>query len=157
VAAEEAPEGGAGALRLQVPERHVDRRDREHGRAAAPAVVQRPPQLLPQALDEVGVLAGQDLGHLAGEDVVDGAAVAADGEGVADAFRTISVAHADRAELEGAHLAVGAVGEHRRQGHPVEAGLEVRDRGHGARDLTVSRLCRMTTRSRNAPRITDCQ
>ena len=65
VAAQQAPQGRAGALRLQVPERHVDGGDRQHGRTAAAAIVQRPPQLLPQLLDPVGVLAGQDLGHLA--------------------------------------------------------------------------------------------
>ena len=79
---------------------------------AAAAIVQRPPELLPQPLDPVGVLAGQDLGHLARQDVVDGAAVAADREGVADALGPVRVAHAHGAQLEGAHLAMGAVGQH---------------------------------------------
>ena len=92
--------------------------------------MQCPPELLPQALDQVGVLAGHDLGHLAGQDVGDRAAVAADGEGVADAFGAVGVAHADGAELEGAHLAMRAVGQHRRQRHAVEAGLELLDRRH---------------------------
>ena len=43
---------------------------REHGRSAAAAIVQRPPHLLPQLLDPVGVLAGQISGDLARQDVV---------------------------------------------------------------------------------------
>ena len=36
---------------------------RQHGRAAAAAIVQRPPGLVPKPLDVVGILAEQDLGQ----------------------------------------------------------------------------------------------
>ena len=93
--------------------------------------MQRPPGLLPQPLDVVGFLAGHDLGDLARQHGVDGAAVAADGVGVADALAAVGVAHADSVQLERAHLAVRAVGQDLRQRHPVEAGLDRRQLRHG--------------------------
>ena len=60
----------------------------------------------------VGLLAGHDLGELAPQHRVDGAAVAADREGVADALGAVGVAHPHGVELEGAHLAVRRVGQH---------------------------------------------
>src|SRR5262245_18395515 len=43
VPAEHPPERLAAALRGEVPERDVDRRDRQDDRPAAPAVMERPP------------------------------------------------------------------------------------------------------------------
>ncbi len=59
----------------------------------------------------IALLAGEDVGHLARQDGVDGRAVAADREGVADALGAVGVAQPHRVQLEGAHLAMRAVGE----------------------------------------------
>ena len=131
VAAEGLPEREVGALRLEVPQGHVEGRERQDGRAAAAAVMEGPPGLVPEALDLVGLLAVHDLGQFAGEDRVDGGAVAADGEGVADALRPVGVADAHGVELEGAHLAMHGVGQNGRQRDAVEAGFDGSDPGHG--------------------------
>ena len=130
-AAEEVPQRQPGAAALQVPERHVEGREREHRRSAAAAVVERPPGLEPQALDVVGFLAGHDLDELAPQHRVDGAAVAPDRVGVADALGAVGVADPHRVELEGAHLAMGRIGQHLRQRDAEEAGFDRADGGHG--------------------------
>jgi hypothetical protein len=126
VAAERLPQGEIGALGLQVPQGHVEGRERQHGRAAAAAVMERPPGLVPEALDLVGLLAVHDLRELAGENGVDGGPVAPHREGVAHPLGAVAVADADRVELEGPHLAVHGVGEHLGQRDAVEAGIRSR-------------------------------
>ncbi len=63
-------------------------------------------------------------GDLAAQDGVDRAAVAADGEGVADALGAVGVAQPQRDQFEGPHVAVRAVGQHGRQRDAIEAALD---------------------------------
>ena len=129
-AAEHPPQRLAGALGREVPERDVDRRDRQHHRPAAAAVVERPPHLLPQRLDPAGVLALEQRREVALDEDVDRGAAGADGVGVAEPLGAVRVAHAHRDELEVGHLAVRAVREHHRQRHPVAAALDGGDLRH---------------------------
>ena len=58
VAAEQLPQGQAGAPGLQVPERHVEGREGEDV-GHRPAIVQRPPELLPERLHAPASSQGQ--------------------------------------------------------------------------------------------------
>ena len=129
-AAEQTPQRQTGAPRLQVPQRDVERRQRQHGRPAAPAIMQPPPDMMPDRLDVVGLAALDQLGDLAPQDVGDRAAVAADRVGVADAFGAIGIADAAGDELERRDLAMRAVGERDRQRDPIEPGLDRFDHCH---------------------------
>ena len=78
----------------------------------------------------VGFGAGEDLRHFAPEDRVDRRAVAPDRECIADALGAVGVAQAHRVELEGADLAMRAVGEHHGQRDSIEARLDRSQSGH---------------------------
>ena len=88
-AAEQTEQRQTGAPRLQVPQRDIERRQRQHRWPAAPAVVQGPPDVMPDRLGVVGFPAFDQFGDLAPEDIRDRAAIAADGVGVADAFGAV--------------------------------------------------------------------
>ena len=83
--------------------------------------MERPPRLLPERFDGIGFGAGEDFGHFAGEHGIDRRAVAPDGERIADALGAVGIAQAQRIELEGAHLAMGAVGENLGQRDAIKA------------------------------------
>jgi hypothetical protein len=97
--------------------------------------MERPPGLVPEALDFIGLFAVHDLGELARQDRVDGGTVASHREGVADALGSIGIANAHRVQLEGAHLAVHGIGQNGRQRDAVEAGFDGGDAGHGCPSL----------------------
>ena len=122
MAAEQTPKRHAGALGLEIPERHVDRRERQHGRAAAAAVVHRPPHPLPEGFDQIAVLAHDDGRDLMGKRRCDRGPIVAGGVSVADAFAAVGIADPDGIELEIGHLAVLAVGQRLRQRYAIEAG-----------------------------------
>ena len=73
-AAEQPPQRRAMAPRPQVPQRDVHGGDREHRRAAAPAVVERPPHRLPHLLDALGVAPRQERRQIPRDQRVDGGA-----------------------------------------------------------------------------------
>ena len=77
------------AARLQVPQRDIERRERKHRRSAAPAVMQAPPDVMPDRLGVVGFPAFDQFGDLAPEDISDRATIAAHGVGVAGAFSPV--------------------------------------------------------------------
>ena len=128
--AEHAPQRPVRALRREVPQRDVDRGDREHHRPAAAAVVERPPHLLPQRLDAIGLFAGEERREVALDQDVDRRAAGADGVGVPEPLGAVGIAHARGDELEVGHLAVRAVREHDRQRHAVAAALDGGDPRH---------------------------
>ena len=90
-AAQRAPEGYPLAPRAEIPKRDVDGRNREHLRAAATAVVERPPHGLPDLLDALGLAAGQQRSQVARDESVHGRASRPDRVGVADPHRTVGV------------------------------------------------------------------
>jgi hypothetical protein len=113
------------APRLQIPQRDVECRKRQHRRPAAAAVMQRPPDLMPDRLGVIGLAALDQRRDFALEDVGDGAAIAPDCVGVADAFGAIGIVDAAGDQLERRDVAMGRVGEHDGEGDPVESGLDV--------------------------------
>src|SRR6266508_2608029 len=137
--------------------------------------MQIPPQTIPYPFDSVGILPWDDFRNLARDDVVDCPAVSADRESIARAFRPFAITQAHGDDFEIAHDAMHAVGQHARQRNPIVAGLEGSDFRHARRSDqspeemggTVRAASRgsclpkpdpaMTTRNRNAPRMTDCQ
>ena len=129
-AAEVPPQRQAGALRGEVPQRDVDRGDREHRRAAATAVVRRPPHRLPGRGDVGRLAAGEQRREVALDGRVHRDAVDADGVGVADPLGALGVDDPHRDQLEVAHVAVRAVRQHDGQGDPVQVGADGCDRGH---------------------------
>src|SRR5712664_4121212 len=88
-AAEETKQGQIGAARLQVPQRDIKRREREHRWSAASAVMQGPPDVMPNGLGIIGFAALDQFGDLPPENVGNRAAIAADGIGIADAFSPV--------------------------------------------------------------------
>ena len=88
-AAEQTKQRQTGAARLQVPQGDIERRERQHRRSAAPAIVQAPPDVMPDRLGVVGFPAFDQFRDLAPEDIGDRAAIAADGVGVAGAFSPV--------------------------------------------------------------------
>ena len=93
-AAEQTKQRQIGAARLQVPQRDIERRERQHRRSAAPAVMQGPPDVMPDGFGVVGFAALDQFGNLPPENVGDRAAIAADGIGVANAFGSVGIADA---------------------------------------------------------------
>ena len=122
----------AAAAGLQVPQRDVERRQRKHHRSATTAVVQAPPDVMPDGFGVVGLASLDQCGDFAPENVGDGAAIAADGVGIAHAFGAIGIAHATAHELERCDFSMRAVGERDGERDPVESGLGCRDACHSA-------------------------
>src|SRR6516225_5911150 len=120
VAAEELPERQTGSPRLEIPQRDVDRRQCEHDRPTPTTIVQRPPDSVPHGLDEIRVETGDDSSDLAGQDIMDRAAISAYRVGITDALRTVPVTYLDRAQLEIPDYTVRTVGEGDRKRHPVQ-------------------------------------
>ena len=129
--AEQVPEREPGAARLEIPQRDVGGRQREHRRAAPSAIVQRPPALVPAPRDVVRLATAQQLGDLDAQRGVDRGAVAPDGEGVAEALRAVGVADPDRVQLEGADVAVRAVRDLGLRGNPEMSCFDRFDPRHG--------------------------
>ena len=129
-AAEQTEQRQTGAPRLQVPQGDIERRQRQHRRPAAPAVMQAPPDVMPDRLGVVGFPAFDQLGDFAPEDIRDRAAVAADGVGVAGAFSPVGIANAACHQFEGCDFAMRAVGEGYRQRDPIEPALDRLDQCH---------------------------
>ncbi|MHC2243827.1 hypothetical protein ACVJH7_003134 [Bradyrhizobium elkanii] len=129
-AAEQPPQRQRCPPRLEVPQRDVERGQRQHRRPAAAAIMQRPPHLVPKLLGVVGLHPARDLADFAAQDIGDGAAIAADRVGVAGAFRAVGIAGADRDELERLDLAMRAVAQHHRERDLVESDAEVLEDGH---------------------------
>ena len=88
-ATEQTEQRQIGAARLQVPQGDIERRERQHGRSAAPAIMQAPPDVMPDGLGVVGLPALDQFGDLPPEDVGNRAAIAADGVGIARAFSPV--------------------------------------------------------------------
>ena len=129
VAAEEAPEGEVGAARLHVPKRHVEGGDGEHGRPAAAAVVERPPELVPDVLDPVRVFIRDQAGDLAAQYVCYCTAVSPACERVADAFGPVSTMDPGSDDLETIHCAMHRVRQHLIKPDQVMTGLNGLDGG----------------------------
>ena len=100
-AAEQTKQRQIGAARLQVPQGDIERRQRQHRRSAAPAVMQAPPDVMPDRLGVIGFAALDQFGDLPPEDVGNRAAIAADGVGIADAFGPIGIANTACHQFEG--------------------------------------------------------
>ena len=66
-AAEQTKQRHIGTARLQVPQGYIERRQREHGRSAAAAVVQRPPDVMPNGLSVIRFAALDQFGNLSPE------------------------------------------------------------------------------------------
>src|SRR5262249_16193234 len=86
--------------------------------------MQTPPHVMPDGLSVVGLMPLDQLRDLAAEDVCNRAATASDRVGIADAFRTIRVLHANRDELESFNLAMRAVRQCDGERDPVVSGLD---------------------------------
>ena len=129
-AAEQPEQRQVRAPRLQVPQRDVERRQRQHHRAAASAIMQAPPHPVPYRLGVVRLEARDKLGDLAPDDVGDCIAVAADRIGVADALRAIGIAHPAGDQLERRHLAMRAVGQGHTEWNAIQPGLDRCDQCH---------------------------
>ena len=118
VAAEQAPERQAPAPGHQVPERGVERRDRMDRKPAAPDVVDRPPELLPERFDPGLVAAPRAAAR--------GRARSAAGWPrrrrrpckCSPGLGAIRVAQAHRDQLERRHRAVGRIRQRRGQRDP---------------------------------------
>jgi hypothetical protein len=120
--AEQLPQRHVRAPGLQVPQGDVDGGQRQHGRTAAAAVVQGPPELLPQRLDAGRFFADGEFAEFTIEQCVDGRAVAPHRVGVADAFDAVRIPQADGVQFEVEHLPVRAVAQPRFPGRRGGAG-----------------------------------
>ena len=129
-AAEQTKQRQIGAARLQVPQRDIERREREHRRSAAPAVMQGPPDVMPDGFGVIGFAALDQFGNLPPENVGNRAAIAADGISIADAFSPVGIADAACHQFEGFDFAVRAVGEGNGQRDPIESGVDLLDKRH---------------------------
>ena len=109
--AEQAKQRQIGAARLQVPQRDIERGKREHDRTAAAAVMQAPPDVMPDRFGVIGLAALDQFGNFPPENIGNRAAIAADGIGVADAFGPVGIADTACDELKGRDFAMRAVGE----------------------------------------------
>jgi hypothetical protein len=137
-AAEQAPQRQFCALGFQVPQRDVERGQCQHHRSAAPAIVQAPPDMMPDCFGVVGLAALNQCAHFAAEDICHRAADAADGVGVSDPFCAVGIADAAGDQLEGRDLAMGAVGQNDGEGNAKEARLDALDASHGAPPCLIS-------------------
>ena len=90
-AAEQLGDGRPGGLAGDVPEGDVDRADHVQRRAAAPVVVARVEQPLPQAVDLQRVLADQHLAQAAGDRWDDGISI----DRPREERRRVGLTHAD--------------------------------------------------------------
>jgi hypothetical protein len=128
--AKQFPERHAGLLRLQVPQRDVEGRKRQHGGTAAPAVMGCPPELVPQMLDPVGILADRKRWELTRCDVEYRAAIVPAREGVSRSRRSITVGNLDGDYLEGVMFAMHRIDENLLQRQSIKAGFQIFDRRH---------------------------
>jgi hypothetical protein len=129
VTAQMLPERHAPTARRQVPERHVDGRDREHREPAPTHVVEPPPHPFPQRLDPHLVGAGQRRCQVPLDQRPDGRAAGADRVGVADPLGAILRVEPNRDQLEVRDVTVGRVGENGGQRYAVVVGANAID-GH---------------------------
>src|SRR6185437_15037953 len=107
-----------------------------HGAAAATAIVQAPPHLLPQRFDAIGRLPDQQRSEIAVDLRVDRGAVAADRIGVTHALGTCVVEQARGDELEVRHVPVCAVGQDYGQRDAIQGRLQPGDLVvHDCRDV----------------------
>jgi hypothetical protein len=129
-ATEQTEQRQIGAARLQVPQGDIERGERQHGRSAAPAIMQAPPDVMPDRLRCRRLAGPRSVRDLPPEDVCNRAAIAADGVGIARAFSPIRIANAACHQFEGCDFAVCAVGEGNRQRDPKESSLDRFDECH---------------------------
>ena len=130
VAAEQTEQRQVGAPRLQIPQRDVECGERQYRRPAATAIMQAPPDVMPDGLGVVGLPAVDQFRDLPPEDVGNRAAIAANGVGIARAFSPIRIANTACHQFEGCDLAMCAVGEGNRQRDPIESSLDRFDECH---------------------------
>src|SRR5262249_15185085 len=97
------------APRLEVPQRDVERGEREHRGSATPTIVQTPPDMMPDAFSVIGFVAFYQLRDFAPENIGDRAAIPADSVGVANALGTVGIADATSQELESLDFTMRAV------------------------------------------------
>src|SRR5471032_2102379 len=82
-----------GTARLQVPQGDIERRQRKHGRSAAAAVVQGPPDVMPYSFSVIRFAALDELWNFSPERVGNRAAIAADNVSVANTFGTVGISY----------------------------------------------------------------
>jgi hypothetical protein len=126
-AAEHAPERRPLAPRAQVPQRDVDGRHRQYLGSAPAAVVERPPHRLPDVLDALGLVPGEQRRQLPRQQRQDRGATGAHGVGIAGALGAVGVADAGGDQLETADGAVRAVRERQRERDPIVIGPQLAD------------------------------
>jgi hypothetical protein len=126
-AAEQTKQRHTGTARLQVPQGDIERRQREHGRAAAAAVVQGPPDVMPDGFSVIRFAALDQLGNFPPERIGNRAAIAADSVSIANTFGPVGIADTASYQFEGVDFAVRAVRETKGQRDRVESGLDCLD------------------------------
>jgi hypothetical protein len=123
-AAEQAKQRHIGTACLQVPQGDIERRQREHGRSTAAAVVQGPPDVMPDGLSVMRFAALDQFGNLPSERIGNRAAIAADSVSIANTFGPVGSADTASYQFEGGDFAVRAVREANGERDPIEPGVD---------------------------------
>src|SRR4030088_3034996 len=108
----------------------MERRQREHGRSAAAAVMQGPPDVMPDGFSVIRLAALDQFGNLPPKRIGNRPAIAADSVSVANTFGPVGIADTTSYQFEGVDFAVRAVREANCQGDPIESGIDRLDKRH---------------------------
>src|SRR5207248_6447286 len=99
----------------------------------ATAVVERPPDSLPNRFRIISLLVVDQFGNFAPQNIGNGSPVSTHRKGVSDAFHAIGITDANGNQLKPPDLAMRAVGQRHRERDPIEAGFDLLDYSHGFR------------------------